>query len=250
VTAYNECGVATSEDVVVTFDAPPVVPEIVVEAPDGFCEGAQVTLSVTNAAESDEVFWTPGNVNTDDLVVTSAGTYSATVVNGCGTSTPTNETVTYFPIPATPFITLNGSGELVSSVTGDSYLWQFNGVPLIGNTSQMIVPEAEGVYSVTVISAEGCSGISSEPFSYTITGIHQHGSTRIEMFPNPAETFVTLILPVSVAGKVVSIYDMSGRIVKSFNLTGQSEQLLSLDLNPGMYWLQSVSFERQKLIIR
>lgn len=125
----------------------------------GICSGSSVTITATGGTT---YLWSPIPETSDEVIVTSAGTYSATVTdaNGCVSVTPgvtvvvnSNPVPTVSALGATTFCQ-GGSVTLVSQAAA-SYLWSPN-----GETNQIISASASGNYSVTIIDANGCTGTS------------------------------------------------------------------------------------------
>ena len=152
VTNANGCSASSTPTVVTLVPLP--TPTIEPGGPISFCNGGSATLTAANATN---YLWSTG-ATSQSITVTTAGAYSVTVTNadGCSaSSTPT--VVTVYPLP-TPTITPGGptsfcKGGLVAltAATATSYLWN------TGATSQSIIVNTAGAYSVTVTNANGCS---------------------------------------------------------------------------------------------
>ena len=152
-----------------------VIPAIDISAngPTEFCDGGSVTLSSTAGSG---FVWAPNGETSQSITVSTAGQYSVTLVdvNGCYASSDTI-TVVVNPNP-TPTVSADGdrtfceggSVTLTSSLA-DAYLWSPN-----GETSQSILVNASGDYSVTVTDNNGCVGTSS--------------ATTVTVNPNPVPT--------------------------------------------------------------
>ena len=128
--------------------------------PTTFCPGGNVVLT---ASSGSSYLWTPGNQTTQSITVSSAGSYSVTVIqsNGCSaTSTPMTVSVssaatsTITPNGATTFC--QGGSVVLSANSGNSYLWTPGGA-----TTQSITASSSGSYTVRVTNAGGCSATSS-----------------------------------------------------------------------------------------
>jgi hypothetical protein len=158
VTNANGCS-ATSAATSVTVDPSPATPTISAGGSTTFCEGGSVTLT---APSSSFYLWSNG-ATTQSIVVTASGSYSVTVTNAGGCSATSAATaVTVNAAPATPTITpsgpttfCEGGSVTLTAPNGFSYLWS------TGATSQSIVVNASGSYSVTVTNANGCSATSA-----------------------------------------------------------------------------------------
>jgi hypothetical protein len=132
---------------------------ITTSGPTTFCTGGSVTLT---APAGYSYSWSNG-ATTQSINVTTAGSYSVTVIaaSGCSaTSSPTAVTVN--AAPATPTITASGPTSFCAggSVTltapsGYSYLWSNNA------TTQSINVTSSGSFTVRVTNANGCSATSA-----------------------------------------------------------------------------------------
>ncbi len=131
-----------------------------------YCQGSTVTLRV-NGDSTNTYRWDDGSEG-DTLVVLEEGTYRVYATNALGCSTYREVIVRELPIP-TPLISYvygsqvicqGGSVTLRASAVGapiaSRYEWN------TGATSNTINVREEGVYTVTVTAANGCSAVTSE----------------------------------------------------------------------------------------
>ncbi len=131
-----------------------------------YCQGSTVTLRV-NGDSTNTYRWDDGTAG-DTLVVSAEGTYRVYATNALGCSTYREVIVRELPIP-TPLISYvygsqvicqGGSVTLRASVVGtpiaSRYEWN------TGATSNTINVREEGVYTVKVTAANGCSAVTSE----------------------------------------------------------------------------------------
>ncbi len=148
-----------------------------IEAPGGsdFCAGSSVV--VTGSAEGGTgpftYRWRLGNTNlasAASLTATQAGTYSVdvTATNGCVSTASVN--ITQAPNLA---VTVTGASAicagqttpLSASASGGSgtftYQWRLNGGIVSGATASTLSASTSGVYSVSVVDAQGCTGTSA-----------------------------------------------------------------------------------------
>jgi hypothetical protein len=121
-----------------------------------------VVLSAAQPADS--YLWSTGETTAFITVSTTANISLVTIDTDACTSAVSNAiAVQVNPIPATLTVTANGSTsicagstvELTATAGADSYLWSN------GATTQSIVVNAAGSYSVVSISAAGCTSIGS-----------------------------------------------------------------------------------------
>ncbi|MFI5218599.1 MAG: choice-of-anchor L domain-containing protein, partial [Bacteroidia bacterium] len=117
------------------------------------CNGA-ATILTANAGTG--YLWSTG-ATTQNINVTSSGTYTVTVTQagGCTASTSANVSVNPNPAPSIVGVTSVCQGQFASLDAGagySGYLWSN------GATTQTIAPFVAGTYTVTVTDANGCTG--------------------------------------------------------------------------------------------
>ena len=126
--------------------------------PTTFCQGGNVTLT---ASSGTGFLWSTG-ATTQNIVVTTTGSYVVTVTSAAGsaTSAPVSVTVNSLPTAtisaggATTFC--QGGNVTLTSSAGTSYLWTPGNL-----TTQAISATSSGSYTVRVTGANGCSATSS-----------------------------------------------------------------------------------------
>ena len=117
---------------------------------------------------------------TDTPTVTT--TYTVTVTSGTSTTTAST-TVTVNSLPATPTISQNVN--TLTSSTATSYQWFLNGNIIPGATNQSYNSTQDGLYTVQVTNANGCTATSAV-LNFVYTGIIETtGDKLISIFPNP-----------------------------------------------------------------
>ncbi|MCB9304848.1 MAG: hypothetical protein H6566_29820 [Lewinellaceae bacterium] len=156
VTTTNGCSAVSEATMVAVLPLPTAA-----ITPDGeveFCQGSSVTLTANPA---NAYAWSTGET-TPSITVSAPGEYVLTVTSGAG-CTAVSEPATLIEVPA-PVATITPVGDLefceggsvvLQASQADSYLWSTE------ETSQVIVADAGGDYSVTVTNAAGCSGDAS-----------------------------------------------------------------------------------------
>ena len=148
---------ATSSAVNVTVHALQKA-NISASGPLTFCQGNQVVLSSSHASS---YLWTNGST-TQNITVGTSGNYGLSVLDSNLCSASANPVVvTVHPLPV-PQITAGGPTTFcpggtvtLSSTSAASYLWN------TGATTQNIVVNNSGTYSVSVTNSFGCSGNSN-----------------------------------------------------------------------------------------
>lgn len=157
----NGCA-STAPAVIVDVLPLPAVPAIITASgPTNFCLGGSVTL--TSSSPTGNTWLPTGNTNSS-ITVFNSGPVILTVTspNGCASVSDTVDVVVNFPPPA--FVLLNGNPNLclgdsvvltANNGQGYSYLWAPG-----GQTTQSIVVDTAGDYTVTVTDTNNCSTIS------------------------------------------------------------------------------------------
>jgi gliding motility-associated-like protein len=154
VTDANGCTGVDSVNVLVNpLPVPTVSPDV------SICQGQSATFSASGGVSYS---WNPsGNIN-DTITVTpnASTTYAVNVIdgNGCQATAFVNVTVNQNPaavLPAGVFICSGVSATLDPGAVGTSYLWSN------GATSQSILVNAQGGYTVTVTNQFGCTTVAS-----------------------------------------------------------------------------------------
>ena len=165
----NGCVGEASFEVIVS-DAP----DVMIEGELTFCENGETRLFLSE--NFDSYLWSDGS-SQPDLIVNSPGVYSVTVSNseGCPGENAVTVVENPSPIPVLdgPFSICPEGGNEIISVLGSysAYSWS------TGATTQAIVVDMPGIYSVTVTDGVGCTGIGEwtvmelPPFEPEISGV-------------------------------------------------------------------------------
>jgi hypothetical protein len=182
--------------------------------------------------------WLPGGQTTDSITITTAGSYSVTVVTTGGCQKQLTYVVAQGTTGTAPVIQQNGNFLASSDSVGIQ--WNLNGTPIPGATSQFYTPSQSGNYSVTASGTLSCSD-TSNILSFIYTGIENSGLSKIPVtiFPNPS----TGILTIDFGGKIpeqlkLSVYNALGQEVYSKIISNGSDILkvdISGSVNAGLY---------------
>jgi gliding motility-associated-like protein len=199
VTDINGCTSASSAVFNLVENPLPNTPSISSSGVLNFCEGGSVTLSGPPGFQN--YVWNSVVTTNQNNVVSSSGTYTLQVTdaNGCSSLASAPVDVTVYPNPSTPNIIANGpisfcdGGNVELSVVDNnvSYLWSN------GATTQSIVVDASGNFTVEITNQEGCvSGASA--------------NTSVVEFPVPPIPVVTSLGSSSVCeGSTTSLVSTS-----------------------------------------
>ncbi len=152
VTEANGCTGTASESITVF-----PLPTVAISGSTSVCSGSSTILDAGVGYAS--YLWSNGST-TQTLTTSAAGTYTVTItdVNGCtATDNVTVSTATALsPSISGNTVFCNGTSTMLDVGAGyASYLWSD------GSTTQTLMANASGSYSVTVTDANGCTGMAS-----------------------------------------------------------------------------------------
>jgi hypothetical protein len=161
VNTNGEC--IKNASIILTADDEPEIPVVTNQSGDTIlCPDESAELVATGT----EITWQPGNVIGNTLLVTNAGSYTASATNSCGTVTSVPIVFTSLDIPISPEVTSgvnfrlcpNDSIELVA-FSEDDILWSPG-----GETTSSIFVSSSDFYSAVAMNACG----SSEPTGFNV----------------------------------------------------------------------------------
>ncbi len=154
--------------ITVIVNALPATPTISANGATSFCTGGSVTLSSSATTGNT---WS-NSLSTQDIVVTTTGSYTVTVTNsnGCtATSNSVNVSVSNSPVPtigSTATSACEGETITLTSSTADTYLWSN------GAITQTIDVTANGTFTVVTTNTDACNGVgTSAPITLTFGSV-------------------------------------------------------------------------------
>ncbi|MCB0762010.1 MAG: T9SS type A sorting domain-containing protein, partial [Flavobacteriales bacterium] len=130
--------------------------------------------------------------------------------------------------------TITQDGTTLTASGGTAWQWYLNGVPLDGETNQVIEVEQDGVYTVEVFADNGCSSISD---GVVINHVASLGQSVAELYPNPMNNFTTLYL--SSGNHSVAVCDSRGEVVMELT-----------DLKAGKYTIENENLSAGIYLVR
>ena len=162
--ASNAFGSDTETQICYINVAAPGTPVITVNGSTAICPGDTVTLS---SSASTGNLWSSGQT-TQNITVSSAGSYTVSVSDSSGTLTSAPVTITIIPLPIAtnlggPYAQCAGSLNLNAANAGASYLWSN------GDTSQTINVTQSGNYYVDITN--NCGTVQSSTATITINPV-------------------------------------------------------------------------------
>ncbi len=219
VTVSSGSCTANSSITVTALTAPSAV--VTPAGPITACAGT--TITITAPAGLLYSWSDAANSTTQSISPTLAGSYTVTVTNANNcTAVSTPVQVTVANQPAKPTATF--SGGTLSSSAAVGYQWYLNGSIVTGATSQNYTPTQNGLYSVIITDANGCSN-ESDDVSVNGVGITDVSSSLgVTVNPNPS-TGMFFISTGNFKGTfAITILDMAGREVMTQTVNGQLQQ--------------------------
>ncbi|MFT7613388.1 MAG: hypothetical protein ACI9J3_002361 [Parvicellaceae bacterium] len=198
-----------------------------------FCFGEVTSLSTDSTY--DNYNWDGATTsNTIVLDSTSGGFLIVENLNGCKSDTVLYSVVEH-PLPAVPFISNLGTGNLLTS-NSDSIQWYVDGSAIIGENDTSFIhtgPTFPASIMVEHIDSNGCSSFSD---SLMVTSLFENSKLDYSVFPNPATDHL-FIESADVIDKI-TIRDINGKIIRVEIVQKKIHRLLVQGLESGLYTIQ------------
>lgn len=215
-------------------------PMVVATTQGPSCHGGSngtIDMQIWTSAGGYTLLWDDGFTGTS-LTGLSAGVYGYKVIdaNGCTTigSVSVNEPQAVSVSATVNDATGTGNGSIDLTVDGGtpaySYLWSN------GATTEDLNNLLPYDYTVTVTDANGCT--ATQLFSVgTTTALGTDVSDKGQfVFPNPNNGYFRIQ---GHADAVYQLFDVSGKLVRAFDLRGKSDSVLDVSsLGKGIYFLR------------
>ncbi len=230
-TGTDGSGCTNTDTVMITMNSLPTVGATATFT--DICEGNSTTLNGTGAST---YAWSDGVIDGTSFVPPATLTYTVTGtdINGCINTGSILITVFTLPNP-----TITNTAGTLSIPVFTTMQWYLDGVLIPGATSSTYTPTADGVYTVIVTDADGCSG-TSVAYTHDTTGMLELNSQNFRVYPNPFNTIL------NVSNKTNEIVDLSivnayGQIVFS-NTQFTSGQIDLSTFTNGIYHVRISAF--------
>jgi hypothetical protein len=218
-TATDALGCTVGTDTLVVTAAAPAAASISATGPTAFCAGQSTVLSAGSTMAGYQWYWNglPLAGETDSLLTaTTAGSYrvGTTSADGCSAlSAPLAVVVN--ALPATPVVSYSNVANWLLSSAPSGNQWYMNGVLIPGADSTVWQPLQNGIYTVEVTNADGCTAVSS-PYNYVNLGLENGANAlNLRVQPNPASDRAVIVASQPLDGAVASVVDALGRVVWS-----------------------------------
>jgi len=204
------------------------------------CASPSLILDAGNPGAS--YLWSTG-ATTEKIHIDSSGTYSVTVTKYCSASS--SVTLDVQPLPSATGVNYDHSGSTYFFSLADpqnivSYLWEFGD----GDTSTMDAPmhtyADNSPYHVTVILYNNCGTDTIRWGVPTAVANINQPDEHIKIYPNPANTSITISAENNVTFKNFSIVNSVGATIYSSETVGTSNVRIDIsNFPPGFYILKA-----------
>ncbi|MCW5899740.1 MAG: T9SS type A sorting domain-containing protein [Flavobacteriales bacterium] len=164
----------------------------------------------------------------------SPGLWQVIGTNGFGCSATSD------PVVVCPAISITLTNNVLSVPSGfNSYAWTYNGVPIPGADQAFIFLQGDGIYTVTVDAANGCTVTADIVVNTASIGELTAGAARMAAYPVPSDGRFTVVAE-GLAGAMVQLelVDAAGRTVWSRQESLAQGKLMTavlVDLAAGAY---------------
>jgi hypothetical protein len=216
--------------------------------PTSFCLGNTVLLSTAPIAGQSYQWQNNGvniaGANASSLYVTAAGNYSLILTDNysCSSNSDTiNVILNSIPnVSLSPFIQYCDTIGIVQLSGGVPAGGNYSGNSVINNSFNTNV--GTGTYLITYQYAgnNGCSSADSENLTVvncSNNSIDDNFSYSILIYPNPTNGNITLETSSELVGKMYSILDFSGRIIREGKISSAQEHIDLQGVARGVYYL-------------
>lgn len=236
------------------------------------CPGDSVllTLSSGNLNNANRWQWYLGGCSTTP-VDTGASiyvrpitptTYYVRAEGGCSVPSACDSVTVYFSTPAVATITYVGQTSfcqgdsvtlLAQPMTGNTYQWRRNNVPIAGATQQNFVAYTTGYYNVEIFNATctllsnyitvsvPCHFVNPPPISLRSSpheSTNSTNATELLFHLNASSTHVNVYSNLHTSDQVIEIFDVNGKCVRNTLLKNGNNNLEWLSNSNGIYFFK------------
>jgi choice-of-anchor B domain-containing protein len=228
--------------------------------------------SGVNASVATATFPGPAPITLTGLEALDPGSYPFTVSIEFDGTTDEHEAIIRVSANDSPELTLTSPAEGIDTGIQPNFGWtsglsnaeytvqvasdaDFTDILFEETTSSLtlIAPFSlpEDSYFWRVLADGACGESLQSPvgsFNVNVTSVGEAKASDIAVYPNPATDL--LYVSGGKTGDIIELYATDGRLVKTFALTGEETQNLSVaDVNAGMYILKTREGQTQSLMI-
>jgi hypothetical protein len=220
------------------------------------CENETIIIDATTVGCS--YVWNTGATSAQ-IEVTESGWYSVAITNSFGCFIVDSIYVELLPAPEVdlelPFATLctTGPETTLSGGTPDGGTYYIDGV-LASTINPADLTSGDYTIEYLFTDVNGCSATATSIVSITVCqSINTTTITDIELYPNPAITYTTIVNNGPVVLEGLTIYNVQGIIVAEFNISLMPEIPVVINLEnlpSGTYFIQTDNQTTLPLIIQ
>jgi hypothetical protein len=222
VIAYDSAGCSQASNAV--YYIPPITGNSTGCSPAG-------TQLCVNGGNGATYSWVPGGQTTQCIQANASGPYTVFVFVNNDTF-QLSQTVTVYPTPSPPVITV--SGDTLTSSAGVTYQW-FHNNNYTGQTGQSIVMDSAGCYYVVITDSNGCNAASDTACKPTGIASMQH-NISFSVYPNPTNGIFNVdLVGEDPKGMRLVLLDMAGREINSYEMASAHNAIDCTKLAKGMY---------------
>lgn len=182
--------------------------------------------------------------------------YNWDIANVKSTRKAVNVIVTPNPVADFSYeVNASNNGEVTftnTSLNSDNYTWDFgDAIGTSTNLNPTYTYTESGTFNVTLTSTSSTCGNDSKTLSVTVNittlGISENTLETLDIYPNPFNNSINIILPNTLNNVTIRLYDLSGRIIYNTRKTVIENNRLEITnlntLSKGTYILQITDLE-------
>jgi hypothetical protein len=178
---------------------------ITVIGPSSSCLGDSIVLTGATGPGYTYTWYyngIPEHHRSQNFLAMATGSYALVIdAYGC-IDTSAAVILTFNSLPA-PVVTFNGTTFYTANYY-TSYQWYENGMPITGATADSVIATSDGAYNVQVTDTNGCTN-TANPYSLSGLGVANIVNTGIAIYPNPANSMINILSPVTVKAVITGI---------------------------------------------
>jgi hypothetical protein len=188
------------------------LPDISAGSDQVICQGDSVVLSANGGSSYQ---WSNGAVNDAAFFPTQTITLSVTGFSGAGCSNNDSLTITVNS-PSQSTITANGID--VYSLNGTEYT-------------------TSGTFTQVIPNSVGCDSTITLILSMDYTGISEGNMASMNVYPNPTNGELNIVVPSTLIGQTAKLTDIAGKEIARISLNEALTKLPLVDLSNGTYFI-------------
>lgn len=188
------------------------LPNISAGSDQVICQGDSVVLSANGGSSYQ---WSNGTVNSTAFFPTQSITLGVTGFSGAGCSNIDSINIT---VNNPSQSTMNANGIDVYTLNGIDY-------------------STSGTFTQVIPNSVGCDSTITLVLSMEYTGISEWNFQQLNVYPNPTNGELNIIVPNSLIGQTAKIIDISGMEIASTVLSGELIILPLINLSKGTYFI-------------